>query len=329
MSILNSKNCCRELSFETLKVKKSNKKQRGMRLDYLILGATGFIGSFICKDIEEQGKIWIGTSRVKSGKNIVNIDLSDPLSVDHLLQYYTENTTIINASGSNKPQDFEASFSTAFKDNYSIIENLANAVTIKKPKRVIHLSSAGTVYGESNCLRPFKEDDILKPIGWYGRAKMIEELILQSRLDILGVPLIIGRVTNPFGNSRHPSHGFIDVLLDKMKAGSTFSAYFDINASRDFIHVKDLASIILMISNSNFSGVVNIGSGSSTSLNRILECVLKFKENHSKIIVKEKYSSDVISSCVDVTKMNNIIGNYFFTTPDKYINDFLRKIYEQ
>lgn len=295
-------------------------------LNYLVLGANGFIGRSFCKKLDEQNIDWNGTTRNTSSKvkkNLIRLDFNNEGSPEELSNLINGDTVIVNALGSFKPSDFENEFSSSFRQNFICLENLVKAIKLSPPKKLVHISSAGTVYGQCPHGTTFKEDSPLMPISWYGRSKMFEELFLEHNLKQLEIPLVIARVTNPFGNTSDPKHGFIDVLINKLSKGGCFTAFFDINASRDFIHVDDLSDILLCVCEKMNNGIVNVGTGNSTPLRAILEQAMSLKSEKAKIIVKENINSDVIESKVCVDKLLGIYQKRNFITPNEHMHNLL------
>jgi len=236
----------------------------------LLLGVTGFLGSAIAKDLDARNLDWIGTSREPSvDPKIIQLELSDHEAV---LELFNNFDVVINAVGSAKPKDFEEDPVNTLNTIWKNSVNLSQLLQRGKVSKLVHISSAGTVYGELED-GIHEETSTLDPISWYGKAKVIEELYLQNSSLTSGYDYLCLRVTNPFGNVQKTNHGFIDVLMNSVISGNKFVFYKDCSPVRDFIYADDMGFSAVELITSQCCGVFNLGSGKSYSLEDITDYV--------------------------------------------------------
>ncbi|MGB1197731.1 MAG: NAD-dependent epimerase/dehydratase family protein [Thalassotalea sp.] len=269
-----------------------------------VLGATGFVGSAITDSLEQQNIDWIGTSRFENDNpRIHSVSLDQQAKLVELL---TDYPTVINAMGSFKPADFEQNTKSVFQCFWDNLQLLSQILAASPVEKMIHISSGGTVYGDTHGV-PAKETDWLKPISWYGKAKAIEESILEKAALQSGFDYKCARVTNPFGNSNFSTHGFIDVLINTIKNGGVFNTYSNPLYSRDFIHCDDMAKSILSIAIEKQRepvDIYNVGKGRSTRFVDILNLAKEIAPSLEYQLERLDTDFDVIQSNVNTSKLN-------------------------
>ncbi|WP_462169278.1 NAD-dependent epimerase/dehydratase family protein [Pseudoalteromonas lipolytica] len=278
-----------------------------------LLGASGFLGSAIAEQLDAQNIPWIGVSISKSvNPKIIQISPDDEVSLVNIINDYP---TVINATGSLKPKDFEERTSDSLTLFWKNVDYFTEVFKKSELKCLVHLSSAGTVYGELKCAsQKNTECSVLSPISWYGRAKMFEELHYEKVSTLLGFSFLCLRVTNPFGNRQKARHGFIDVLINAVKEGSQFNYFADCDPVRDFVYAPDMSNMIVNLLKQDAKGTYNIGSGIPTKLSEIANYVKDKVVNPSLINrTLAKPVTDVLNSIVCIEKCKTM-GVYSYST---------------
>lgn len=290
----------------------------------VLLGATGFIGSNIARELNHRGRDWLGVSRSvvrdKNGSKIIT--LADD---DTLLTALEEKPVVINAMGGLKPRDYEADFAAAMAEFWRATHTVLSFLRKRPPGLLMQISSAGTIYGDASH-KPSMETDPPAPCSWYGRMKVVEEALFQQFAFENGVPFICARVSNPFGNINHPTHGLIDVLIDHIRRGEMFKACFPEGARRDFIHAPEMARILVEMVDNPVAGTYNVARGESVSLESLVQYV---RESMPRALIQETGSvaTDVRVSSLSIEKLRACYG----LTPQgpsafEYIRDSLPKV---
>jgi UDP-glucose 4-epimerase len=263
-----------------------------------LLGATGFLGRSIGERLTALDIPWAGVARSSIGANTHIIPLHETTRLAQLIEEYP---LVINALGSLKPGDFVRDLDGAMSLFLQTLEQLEDVLLSSSIERMVHISSAGTVYGEAGD-KPSTEEDRLRPKSWYGRAKVMEECRLMQIADKKGFAYACARVSNPYGNAGALNHGFLDVLIGRIRSGKTFEAFFPMQATRDFIHATDMAEMVVSLAASREEGVFNIGRGVPTSLGEMLDFVEKLWPK-AKIIRSACFTpTDVIHSATSTEK---------------------------
>lgn len=299
-------------------------REKGKPAKVCVFGATGFIGSAITQKLEQEGYDWVGVSRSVNSSKIVQAPLSQ---TDRLQNLISEYPVVINAMGAYKPEDFELNTKLVFQDFWENLQAFSKLLASSKVAKLLHISSGGTVYGETAGV-PARESDWLKPISWYGKAKVIEESMLERVALQCGFQYLCARVSNPFGNSCFTKHGFVDVLLNMVKRGGVFNTFNNSKYCRDFIHAKDMAEVILALIEAEPKSkieIFNVGSGKSICLHDVLKETKSLSPNFEYRLDRLPTDYDVVESVLNVSKLRDIgINTHEFITVTDYLKGNLR-----
>jgi nucleoside-diphosphate-sugar epimerase len=168
---------------------------------------------------------------------------------------------LIVASGKAKP-----GFLTLEDEIASTISKL-NRLNSNIHTRVIYISS-GSVYGETEI--PASETHLALPSTEYGAIKLHVEGVIKQQYGPNSISLRIGNVVD----FKSPT-GIFGALL---KSSSNPVLYGEKHSCRDYIEIKSLSNIIFeLLTLQEWPGVLNVGSGVSTSLLDIEEMFIASK----------------------------------------------------
>ena len=188
----------------------------------------------------------------------------------------------------------------------NVIETLflLEQCVVKKIKKIIFISSGGTVYGVPKSI-PVSEDNQTNPICSYGICKLTIEKYLSLFKQIYNLDYTIIRPSNPFGARQNPFgiQGAIPVFLGKIFRNEPIQIWGDGNVIRDFIYVEDLANgIYNAIINKTSSQIFNIGSGFGYSLNEMLAIMKKVTNYNFSVEFKDSRNYDVPEIYLDISR---------------------------
>jgi len=137
-----------------------------------------------------------------------------------------------------------------------------------EPRRLIFVSSAGTVYGESGD--GVAEDVPLRPRSYYGAGKVAAEAMLHAFAVNSQWPTIVLRPTNVYGPGQLPTKGFaiVPTIFRHMLERRPFEIWGDGSVVRDYLYVDDLAKLIADLPDRRVPpfSVYNVGSGAAVSI---------------------------------------------------------------
>ena len=246
----------------------------------VVTGASGFIGSHLVDGllaagyrVKALGRNLPGLIGVEAQSN-PNLSLFPVALADRLaLQEALEGAQVVFhlASGS-LPQSSNRDPQADVHVNLLGSLNLLEAARLNGVKRLIMVSSGGTVYGVPQAV-PISEAHPTDPICSYGITKLaIEKYVALYRL-LHGLDGLVLRVANPFGPRQRldAAQGVVPVFLGKALRHEPLQIWGDGSTVRDFLDVSDVVAALLMAA--KYQGdqcVFNIGSGQGLSLNQLI-----------------------------------------------------------
>jgi UDP-glucose 4-epimerase len=247
---------------------------------YLVLGANGFIGSYLVERFSQSHSIQVRafdryskkpqfavTDNVEIFKGNISLDrdIRHALKgVDYVMHCFSATTPFI--SDQNPYIDITENLIRSVK-----IFELCAAAGVEK---IGFISSGGAVYGTLAEKKVAHETDSPLPISPYGINKLCIEHYLEYFRRKYGIPYSIYRLTNPYGPRQvtKKKQGVIPTFIHQISNDEEITIYGDGKSSRDYIYIEDAA---LMIADSferkNKHAIYNIGSGVQTSLNDIID----------------------------------------------------------
>ena len=143
-------------------------------------------------------------------------------------------------------------------------------------RRVVFLSSAGTVYGPAQY-SPVDEKHPTDPISAYGITKLAVEKYLHLYHHLYGLDYVVLRPSVPYGPRQDPRkrQGVISVFLYRLAIGKPIEIWGDGSIVRDYFYIDDLVAAILSaaVSDTTHERVFNIGGGQGYSLNELRQVI--------------------------------------------------------
>lgn len=252
----------------------------------LITGGAGFIGSNVVKVFNEAGcdDILIVDRLGKSDKwkNLIGLKIRDYIELARFPEWYEQNQqafishikAVIHLGACSNTQ--ERNMGYLVDNNYVNSQKLANLARCAKVP-FIYASSAAT-YGNMSFHDDFTEDIPLiklKPTNAYGMTKHMFDLYM-NRGNMFDKEVYGLKFFNVFGSGEDHKAGmksFVRVAIEALFSQNEMN-FFDTQASRDFVYVKDVAKLILdFYIHKPESGIYNIGSGVATPLGTVADMV--------------------------------------------------------
>lgn len=174
----------------------------------------------------------------------------------------------------------------------------------KKIKKLVFISSGGTIYGKPATL-PIAEDSPTEPECSYGITKLTIEKYLALFNHLYGLDYTIVRPANPYGSRQNPSgiQGAISVFLGRVSKNEPIEIWGDGEVVRDYVYIEDLATGIYQAGiTNNPLRIFNLGSGRGHSLNEIVAVIREVTGREVKVEYKPKRSFDVPKIYLDITR---------------------------
>jgi len=276
----------------------------------LITGANGFIGKNF---IEQFGKQYEIIKITRSSKyDILNINsFIDIDNVDVVLHFAAK--TFIPKSFKN-PYEF-------YDFNIKSTLNIAEFCRIKNVSKIIYLNSY--TYGTPNYL-PIDEKHQISLHSPYNKSKYLSEELLFHYLDDVSNVVSL-RLFNIFGKYQN-DHFLIPTIIKQLNSNKI--EVKNLKPKRDYLYVKDLVLLIKqIIESSSISGIFNVGSGKSYSVNEIINTILETTKKELEIVSEDVVRENEIMDCyANIEKLKfqlNWIPKYSFK---EGISDYLKEI---
>ncbi len=288
-----------------------------MRLDgakCLVLGGGGFIGTNLCVGLATAGASveafgrrplfdfpaadipWHEAEFRDAGRLAEAVEGKD--YVFHLL-----GGSVPAQSNSDPAGDVEASLLPSLQ-----LMSICRAAGVK---RIIFASSGGTVYGITDA-RPISETSPTEPITAYGVNKLAVEKYLSLYRRLYGLDSVVLRISNPYGPyqyARRPQ-GIVGTLLTRALAGETIEVWGDGSVIRDFLHVDDVVSAMLVAA--SYTGperLFNVGSGQGRSMRDVAESIrTALHLNSNRVRYRPGRVTDVPANILDIDLIARTIG---------------------
>lgn len=149
---------------------------------------------------------------------------------------------------------------------------LLNAMVACNVRKIIFISSGGTVYGIPKYL-PIDEQHPTDPLVSYGITKLAIEKYLHLYERLHGIKTITLRVANPYGERQRieTAQGAVGVFLHNALTGKPIEIWGDGSVTRDYIHISDVAEAFARaLEYTGQKAIFNISSGTGLSLNDLI-----------------------------------------------------------
>lgn len=208
------------------------------------------------------------------------------------------------------PNNSNTDISGGLVDNVVTTSLLLDACVSNAVKKVIFLSSGGTVYGISNNM-PLNEESFTNPISGYGLQKISIEKLLYLYWYIHGLDYRIIRLSNPYGRYQKPNgvQGVITTFVYKIMNNQVLNVYGDGSVVRDYIYIDDAVKAIQNIV--HYKGGVrlyNVGSGNGYSLNELIEMIETILGKKADIHYDKNRKADVPVNILDIKRYEQCFG---------------------
>ena len=150
--------------------------------------------------------------------------------------------------------------------------NVLEAVRLQRVGRLVYASSAA-VFGAPTQL-PVSEGSTTCPVSPYGLEKLVNEQYASMYSALYGVSSLGMRYFNVYGPLQDPDSpyaGVISKFAAALDRDAELTVFGDGLQTRDFVYVGDVAEANVRALAASYRGVLNLATGSSTSLLQLIE----------------------------------------------------------
>lgn len=255
----------------------------------LVTGGAGYIGSHCVAELCNAGHEVLVVDNLSEGhRQAVDSRAtfleSDIAETAKLTQAMKEQGTeaVVHFAAVALVSESMAQPERYFRNNVAGGLSLLEAMLAAGVKKIVFSSTCAT-YGIPESAAPITEEQPQKPVNPYGESKLMFEKMLHWFADLHGFQQVTFRYFNAVGagfglgeDHRIETHlipNVLKVALGQQKQVSVFGNDFptpDGTAVRDYIHVKDLATIHRLAVERDVEGSFNLGTGQGSSVNEVI-----------------------------------------------------------
>jgi UDP-glucuronate 4-epimerase len=314
-------------------------------MQYLITGAAGFIGSFLCHKLAKEGNkiiaidnfssyydVGLKNTRVKELLNplnidVINLDVTDALKFDDLVSKSKPDVVINLAAqaGVRLPVNETDKYVNSNLVGFSNV--LRSTVNNKVP--FFLYASSSSVYGDKAAIPYIESEQNLHPTSFYGATKLANELLTPTLIQNSSTTARGLRFFTVYGPWGRPDMAYFRMIANVI-SGAEFNFFGDGSVERDFTFIDDAVNSVMALSTElqkrkpGYSDVVNLGGGRPLSMNYLLKTVSSISKNEVKFNRLNSNINDAMKTMSDSKYIESLIGS----KPSTKLEDGIAKTIE-
>jgi nucleoside-diphosphate-sugar epimerase len=251
----------------------------------IVTGAAGFVGSHLCQRLVDHGDEVVGIdcftdyySPRRKEANLASLAVHSNFTLQRLdllsapLVTLLEDADVVYhlAGQPGVRGSWGQDFDPYIQRNVLATQRLLEAALEASLWKFVYASSS-SVYGNAAT---YPSGELLRPepVSPYGVTKLAAEHLCELYRVTSGVPTVSLRLFTVYGPRQRPDMAFFRIV-DAALSGKPFLLYGDGEQSRDFTYVGDVVTAMRQAALSPWTGVANIGGGSRTTMNQVIDTV--------------------------------------------------------
>lgn len=254
----------------------------------LVTGSRGFIGRHLLKALKKHNKVY-------------EIPSKPSLYVPHQFSdfdivYHLGAQTLVGKGYSDPLETFEKNI----KGTWELLEVCRKA----KVKRMV-IASSDKVYGEGLWQN---ETNALNGKGIYDVSKVCLDNIAQAYIENYGMNIAITRFVNIFGPGDLKFSRLIPDTITSILRKQRPIIRSNGKSWRDYVYIKDVIEVYLMLGNNNKSGVFNFGCNNPLRVIEVVNLISKLMNSRLKPKILNIAKNEVYAQCVISQKAKEELG---------------------
>lgn len=287
-----------------------------MKRRVMLLGGSGFIGTYLTRRLLEDGLEPVVVDWVRPSIAGVEYHAAELRTVADLIPDLLESVEAVYLlAWTTKPQAANQSPAYDVESNvFAGLHFLDGLLTLRRRPRVIFVSTGGAIYGAPDAL-PTKETSCARPIGAYGIGKLAFEHYLDLYRRIHGIDYLVARPGNPYGEGQDPaaSQGAVGVFLGRLARGEAIHIWGDGRIVRDYLYIRDLAAGLSLALDYrpvdvDAPRIFNFGSGVGVSLVELIARIEDITGQKVDIRHEPERPVDVPAIVLDCARAERLLG---------------------
>lgn len=280
----------------------------------LVTGGAGFIGSNIVEyllqngwDIRVLDNLSSGYKRNLDGLpvQLIEDDICDKDAAEEACKGVDVVFHLAASVGRQKSLDYPQTDSmTNLIGTINILEGMRKQGVPK-----IVYSSSAAIFGELET-DTIAEDHPQNADSPYGVSKLAAEKMILAYAGIYKIQGVCLRYFNIYGkNQRFDLYGnVIPIFAKRIYENGRISIYGDGEQTRDFLNVTDVAKANCLAATRDVSGVFNLGSGGSITINRLAEMMRNISGKDTPVDYLPERPADVRHCKANIEKAHRDLG---------------------
>ncbi len=281
-------------------------------MNILITGGSGFVGSYLCEKLINNGHKIIVIDNLLTGStenindlmsnenfSFIEHDVQDHIEIDNKVDY------VLHFASAASPKAYtEHPVNTLKAGSVGTINTLGLA---KKHQAEYLLASTSEVYGDP-LVSPQTEEywGNVNPNGersMYDEAKRFAEAAVATYSRSYDLKTKIVRIFNTYGPRMQLNDGrVVTNFIVQALRNENITIYGDGSQTRSFSYVEDTVAGIISLMNSSEYDVFNIGNPNEMTVGQLAETIIELTDSTSEIKYLELPNDDPKQRKPDITK---------------------------
>ena len=287
----------------------------GLRV--FVTGGAGFLGSAVVRKLREYGAEVIVFDNLSSGKveyveglgvTLVRGDVRDRKALRSAMK---DSEIVIHlAALPFIPDSFYHPLDFFEVNVIGTINVFLEAMFSETVERFVHISSS-EVYGTAKYV-PMNEEHPTNPHSTYAVSKLAADRAVFTLYKERGFPVVIVRPFNCYGPNVTQPYIIPEIILQLLSRNDGVIQLGNVETSRDFTYVDDIAEGIVLasISKQAIGEVINLGSGREIKIRELAHLIGRLMGRKVKIEhdPRRLRPFDVDRLVCDWSKANKLLG---------------------
>ncbi len=294
----------------------------------LVTGGAGFVGANLVAELADENEVFV-LDNLHTG-NVLNIDTVmrkiqlQVLDTEDIFQVEFEPDVIFHLGMYSSTPMYRANRNLVGR----VVDGMVKVLEFAKrfSSRVV-LASSSSIYNGYPV--PQNEEMVPKVTDFYTEARLSAERLTELYSKMFGLKATCLRFFSVYGpgeRSKGRYANLVSQFIWDIQERRNPVVYGDGLQTRDFIYVKDVVEACVLAAESERSGVYNVGTGRSHSVNEMLMKVMDALGEHPDInYVEMPISNYVMHTQADTTKAEEVLGFKSKTSLDEGIRLTLRE----
>lgn len=297
----------------------------------LVTGGAGFIGSFLCERLLDDGADVLCVDNFFTGRraNVAHL-LGHPgfelMRHDVTFPLFVEVDEIFNLACPASPVHYQHDPVQTTKTSVHGAINMLGLA--KRTRAKILQASTSEVYGDPE-IHPQTEDywGNVNPLGLracYDEGKRCAETLFFDYHRQHGLAIKVARIFNTYGPRMHPNDGrVVSNFIMQALRGEDITLYGDGEQTRSFCYVDDLVTglVAMMDTPADVTGPINLGNPKEFTIRQLAETVIELTGAKSALVHKPLPQDDPRQRQPDITRARETLG----WAPDVQLRDGLAR----